>query len=980
MKKIVLLICLLLIFMLFFAGTYASSQEFGSIKGVVKDAQGEPLPGVSVTLTGSKIVTMTAVASERGNFRFLNLPGAKDYKLTLELSGFNTLVRENLVVSFGVDVNLDITMEQAKLSEEVMVVGVAPIIDTKRAQVGVNVTQEMIMALPTARNPWVIMAMIPGMLIDREDVGGNEGGQQSSYYGHGSSGDDNTWNVDGANITDNSALGAAPAYLNISSYEEVQINYGGNDIKSQTGGVQVNLVSRRGANNYSGMFYLDAERDAWQSDNIPDALREVGYTGAGVNKVYLYGANFGGPLVKDKIWFYGSWGIQDIDSLTLVAGVSDKTWLASGYARLDFQLSKSTRGNLFLEYDGKQKWGRADYGYTVQAPETLWNQLGPGYLWKGELDQMFGNLLLNAKVIYTNGGFSLTPVAGERTADGSGDYMVTSNDPTFYIYGNYLTYGTDRDQIDVNLNGIYFAEGILGADHELKFGVDYVTAKTTTFQLYEANLELVYNGPNATVPTGEWWEAWLHRDFLLNYSFSRYSAYIQDTISLGRLALNLGLRYDQERSLVKNVNIPACPWLSQYMPAVSIEEFDPGVKWQVLSPRLSLAYNLTGDGKNVLKFSVARYGSQSGNNIADWINPVGWAEIDVLWQDLDSDGRVTSNELFGYDWDTETTQDVNDPNFWLWASSVINPSDPTSIVAMNRYDPDYNSPLLDELNLSFEKELFTDFSARLELFYKKYHRQTWTRGMLADGTLETEDNYYVAGHNDIVDYDIYGRYQRYPYQYQTNYQEAYDRFLGAQIVWVKRLSRKWMMNGSFTYSDWKKYYKGEYLGIIGDDEIEVGLNNQEYYDGGVIAPESSGSGVRDIFVNSRWQFKLSGLYQLPLGINFSGVFIAREGYVKQTNVYVLMPGIGYNELYGSPDGKGKFGDERLPVFWVLSLRMEKVFKISETMNVTFSADAFNITDSAHSLKKEPRITASNFGQDLRILNPRIFRFGIRFNF
>jgi len=360
----------------FMVGIFAAAQEFGDIKGVVKDTEGAPLPGVTATLTGSKIVTMTMVSSDRGNFRFVNLPVADDYVLKLELPGFKTHVQENIAVSFGKDIILDITLEMAALSEEVTVVAENPVIDKKRVQVGVNITEEMIMDLPTARNPWVLMALIPGMLVDREDVGGNEAGQQSSYFGHGSKEDDNTWSVDGANITDNSALGAAPAYLNIASYEELQINYGVNDIASQTGGVQINLVTKRGGNKYSGTFYLDVERNAWQADNVPQDLKDEGYTAAGINRLYLYGANFGGPIVKDKFWFYGSWGVQDIDSLTLAA-TSDKTWLASGYLRLDYHLTSSTRVNAFIEYDNKQKWGRSRVswsrcsGTSTSAPKSF---------------------------------------------------------------------------------------------------------------------------------------------------------------------------------------------------------------------------------------------------------------------------------------------------------------------------------------------------------------------------------------------------------------------------------------------------------------------------------------------------------------------------------------------------------------------------------------------------------------------------------
>lgn len=980
------IVSITLFLMFFLAANLASAQEFGSIKGEVKDADGLPLPGVTVTLTGNKIASMTSITSQGGVFRFVSLPVANDYALKFELGGFNTLTREEITVTFNRDVELDIIMEPSTITEEVTVVGQAPVIDSKRAQVGENITQEMIMQLPTARNPWVLMSVIPGVLVDREDVGGNEAGQQSEYYGHGSSADDNTWNVDGANITDNSALGAAPAYLNVASYEEIQVNYGNNDVKSQTGGVQINLVSRRGGNDYSGTFYMDASRNAWQADNVPEALKDKGYTAAGINRLYLYGANFGGPIMRDRAWFYLAWGIQDIDALALT-GDSDKTWLASGYGRLDFQITPSTRANFFLEYDNKQKWNRPILDYTLQDADTLWNQKGPGYLYKGEIDQMIGNLYLNAKAIYTNQGFNLAPVKA-HTEDGSGTPTTWIAYPSLYLQGNIFDYGTDRNQLNVNVSGIYFAEDVLGSDHEFKFGVDYVSSTTSSFSLYEGNIALNYYGPDEGVPNGEWWEINCMRDYRPNYLFTRYSAYLQDTASFGRVALNLGLRYDYEKSIVKDINVPAARFMSDYLPAVQLDEYDPGINWSVFSPRLSLTYDITGDGKTVVKLAAARYGSQSGNNIADHINPIGFAQIDLLWQDLNQDSVVTENELFGYDWDTGTLQDRNNPDYWLWYSSAVNPDNPTEVKAQNSFADNYNSPYLDELSASIEREIFTDFAGRVEFFYKKRHRSNWYRSMNADGELETEDNYYAAGIDETTGSTIYGRYDLYAFEYLQNHDKAYDRYLGFQVVFNKRLSGRWMMNGSFTWSDWKRYYEGEYLGIIKDVisswpyQLQEGPNNQEYFSGGVVAPESSGSGVSGIFVNSVWQAKLSGLYQLPWDINFSGVFTLRDGYVIPTHVNVNMPGIGYSNLYGDPNGSGtgKLGDHRLPVMWVLNLRAEKTFRVSDTSTVTLAADAFNLTNSAHSLKREPRITADDYMEDLRILNPRVFRFGVRFNF
>ena len=980
---IIRLVSTTLVGMLFLVGSFASAQDFGSIKGIAKDADGSPLPGVSVTLNGSKIAPMTVVSTAGGNFRFLNLPVADDYNIKLELEGFKTYNREMLVVSYGKDLNLEITMEIAELSEEVTVVGQTPTIDVKRTQVGVNVTKEMLMQLPTARNPWVIMEMIPGMMVDRMDVGGNEGGQQSNYWGQGSKDTDNTWNVDGANITDNSALGSAPAYLNMASYEEVSINYGNNDVKSQTGGVQINLVTKRGGNNYSGTFYLDVMRNAWQSDNVSAELKDIGYTAGGINRLYLYGANFGGPIISDKVWFYGSWGIQDIDKLTL-AGTSDKTWLASGYGRLDLQITPTTRANFFLSYDNKQKWNRTWVGPTQQSPDSTWNQSGPGYIYKGEFEQSVGsNLYLNAKAMYTDSFFALDPVT-PFTGDGPGQPMTWSYYPSFYMTGIPDLYEADRDALNFTFSGNYFLDNLFGATHEIKFGVDYQNAITKETDRYQGGVWLWYYGPADWLPTGQEWEVEVIRDYIVNYDFKRYSAFLQDTMTFGRFALNLGIRYDQEQSLAKNVNIPAAQYMSQFMPAISIDEYDPGVSWKVFSPRMSVTYDIFGTGKDVLKFSAATYGSQSGNDLIDYINPAGWTEIGLYWQDLDGDGSIIESELFGVDWDTLELKDRNDPDYWLYYSDNIDPENPSSLQPTSQFDPDYNSPILYELSAAYQKEVLTDFVTSVEFFYKRQTRDTWDRSMLADGTLETEANYYEAGFNQDVGQPYYGRYDYYPYLYRTNHKNAYDRYIGAQMVFNKRLSRGWMLYGAVTWQDWRRYYEDEFLGDITDliawDLSGSGLTNQEYFSGGVFAPETSMSGEEDIFVNSRWSVKLSGLFELPLGVNVSGVFTAREGYVRPSYTTQFLPGIGTYNLYGLPGEGGKYGDLRLPNYYVLNLRLEKSFPVFESGHVAMSIDAFNLINSAHAAKQENDVLADNYGQTLQILNPRVFRAGIRFSF
>ncbi|MGA2363267.1 MAG: carboxypeptidase regulatory-like domain-containing protein [Candidatus Aminicenantales bacterium] len=977
-------------------GVFVYGQEAGSIRGKVVDKEGNLLPGVNVTLTGSKTAPLTTVTSAEGNFRFLHLAGASDYVLKCVLQGFKPYNRTQLAISYGKDIMLDITMEQAALEEMVTVVGHTPVIDTKKTQVGINITEDMIMRLPTARDPWVLMQLAPGMLIDRENVGGSDSGQQSSYFGHGSNSGDSTWSVDGGNITDNAALGASPGYFSVAGYEEIQINYGNNDIKSQTGGVQLNFITKRGGNAFSGTFYLDAEKNAWQSKNIPQDLLDLGYKGAGINKVYLYGANFGGPIFKEKLWFYGSYGIQDLGTNTL-AGTTDNSWLESGYFRLDGQVTKSTRLNALYEYDNKLKWGRTNWGPTLQGPETVWNQTGPTPIYKGEVEQMFGNLVLNLKAIYTHNVFYLVPLNGHFTpGEKVGPYEDQVRWPSFYASGNAPgDYGTIRPQTNINFIGNYFAEKVLGADHEIKFGVDYTHSTVSSYSILNGNAVIAHYEP---LEDGTpWTEAWINRDWRINESFTRTSIFAQDTLSFGRkLAINIGLRYDMEKSLVANENIPTAPLMSNYLVGMDITSLDPGIRSKVLSPRLSVIYDITGDGKNVLKLNLARYGSQTGYGLGDFLNPAPWAEIDLRWVDANGDGIIQQNELHGTDWETGLpTVDRNDPNGWSWFTG-FNPANPTAGSA-NKYDPRYKTPLLDEISFSYEREIIPDFAARLELFYKNTHRESWDRAILEDGSLETQENFVLEGTDPTTGSNYYGRVSPKVGWYRSNYVDgtlqpdgttngttllkAHEVYKAVELVIKKRLSHNWMLDGSFTFSDWK-YYHGNDKSIWPYD-----LTNYDYYEGGVIAPQSGGSGITDVYVNSRWMFKLAGLYQFPYGIAASFAFNAREGYVYPPYVWEYESNIGWVEMNATKAGEvGKFGDTRLPNFYELNLHLEKMFTISNSLHVTAAIDCFNVFNSATALSVQAELDAtdtngnSTYGQTLRILNPRIFRAGVRIEF
>jgi hypothetical protein len=963
-KLLVVLLALAMLPVLSFA-----QVRGGDIYGSVVLADGSKVPGVLLTLTGERTGTLTTISSEKGNFRFLALtPGM--FELKCELEGFKTVIRKDIDISLGKSVSLNILMETTTLKEEVTVSGRVGVIDTRRTNVGVNVSKEFVDSVPTARNPWTVLSALPGVMVDRVDVGGADSGQQSNFMAGGGDQDDTTWTVDGANITDPSAIGAAPSYLNINAYQELQVTLGANDITAQTGGIQLNFVTKRAGNRTSGDFHLYVEDSAWEMKQTPTAYMESrGLVVPGVDRLYQYGINLGGPIIKDKVWWFGSWAIQDIHKRTEI-DVEDATWLVSGYGKLNFQVG-NTSGDFHLSYDAKQKWGRTNLSPSQQDQGSLWDQDGPGYLFYGGLSHVFGELMLNLKAVYTDGGFHLMPRGAQlNTANGhseGNEFKII--DGWSRIEGSIWDYQTNRNSIDVALDGNYFLEGALGGDHEIRFGVDYFTADTTTLSLTpNQRISYVYRYD----PTLNYLS--INPDYVFDVGFKRISAYIQDTITWGKLTGSFGLRYDKEEG---NVNPFVQPYFTWYEPGsvhhgqrmfadtideLNVQNYKAPASWSLLSPRVSFTYDITGDGKNVLKLSAGRYMSQSGNTIAANYVPFryGWAS----WTDANLD------EIPQY-------EEVGDLFFDLFFTQV----NPATGLKNVQYDPDYNSPFLDELTLMFEKALTDDLALSLTGFYKKRHNISTdansrgesynvNKGIMANGTIETKANYEYIGLTSVGGTQVptYAMIDDPVGVYYYNYDKAYDRYLGLQFQLVKKLSNRWMANLAVTLQDWKRFRF---------EEETLDMNNFDFFNEAVVAPATTGSGLRDIWVHSTWMVKLTGMYQLPFGLNLTGFLQAREGNPQPLRRRVTL---SQGAVYLYRDGY-KAGDERLPTFWMLNLGLEKTLKVSDTVTATLVIDWYNATNNQIELKHNLNIGATaTAAVPTMWSNAGLFQFGVRVNF
>ncbi len=351
MKRIIaVLFCLLIPI------SAVAQQRTGNIYGTVVDTDNNPLPGVSVTLTGKTIAPITTTTNEEGRFRFLSLFPANDYEIKVELQGFKTRIETGIIVNVARNADIVVALEQGALEEQVTVVAQTPVVDTKKTQVTHTVSYEMLQDLPSARDPWVVLQMTPSIQMDRENIGGVESGQQSSFVARASSTQE--WTVDGMQITDLSS-GGTPGYFDFDSLEEMNISTGTLDVEHRDPGIVINMVTRRGGNKVSlgGRFYWTNEK--FQS-TISDAkladLNLIGYNRA--NDIKDFGFNAGGPIVKDKAWWWISYGVNQVKTYNAV-NVADDTYLNNYNGKLNFQLIPSNRLEILYQLGDKTKFGRS---------------------------------------------------------------------------------------------------------------------------------------------------------------------------------------------------------------------------------------------------------------------------------------------------------------------------------------------------------------------------------------------------------------------------------------------------------------------------------------------------------------------------------------------------------------------------------------------------------------------------------------------
>ena len=947
----------------------AGAQTFtGRIDVTIGDSTGAVIPGVTVDLTGPQ--TQSAVTDASGEAHFLNLtPGT--YTVAARLQGFNDYSNDRVAVLAGASVPLRVTLGVAGMASTVEVTAETPTIDPKKSAISTNITNDELQSIPSSRDPWVVLQTVPGIIVDRVNVGGAESGQQSNFQSRGSAGTENTFNIDGVAITDMSALGSSSTYYDFDMFQEMQVTTGGADVTAATGGASLNFVLKSGSNRPSGSGRYIFTGEDLQGSNLPDDLAATlgGATGKGnrMDEYKDYGGELGGPLWRDRLWAWGAIGKTDVTVLNL-QGNPDSTFLTNYSFKGTAQATQDLRGSFTYFRGEKEKFGR---GTTAGAPpESTVDQGGPNTLYKGEINFVASDsLFLTGRTSYLDSGFFLTPQGGL-------DVNMIFADDAGISRNSYYDFKTDRPQYQTNLEANYFR-----GRHEVKAGFGYRSADVTSTVTVPGNGIVTYYAgyPNMIANVAAF-------NQYTGASAKYLSGFLSDTISFDRLTLNVGARWDRQAASVLAYSQKGNPEMPALQPDLTGQAADDVIVWNSISPRIGVSYALTEDRGTILRGTYATFAQQMNSGQASFYSTVGSLRYLYFYNvnDANGNGTVDPAEIAG----RTCNADLRAAGECNWRGfNLLNPTN----LSTPHIIGDYSTPLTHELVFGIDHEIMPNFGVSANATWRRFTNFNWrpVAGLRADD-YEQRGTFTGTTPEGTISVPYYGVRADRVAGINTGITEYVERegysqrYLGLELSATKRLSNRWMARLGFSTNDHREYFDSDQAMTDPTPTLPSTITFVgPQVDGGQVLRATTGSGKGAIYmVLPKYQLVANGMYQAPWGINVAGNMTLRQGYSMPFNHTQVATGdpLGNLKTILLVDDVAAY---RLPTVTSLDARLGKEFGFtagSYRPRFNVDLDLFNVLNSATVLARRFDQRVSTANNVLEIMNPRILRLGVRVNF
>jgi Carboxypeptidase regulatory-like domain len=939
----------------------AQVSALSSIRGTVSDATGGALPGVTVTLTSPalQVAEMTAVTQADGSYRFGELPPGI-YRLKFELTGFNTLVREELRLTVGFEARVDAPLTIGTVQESVTVSGESPVVDLAKTTTAANLSKDQIAMLPVGRGFQQLYAMTPGVnATGAPDVGDSQMNNRQSLMSFGVQ-TASKIEIEGINIATDAGEGGTGVYMSSSSVEEAQIKTSGNTAEVSTPGISMTTVLKSGSNSLHGTYTAAGQRPKLQSSNLDDRLRAQRVSDTTPLRYYWEtSGDLGGRIIRDKLWFYIGTSLQERSTglLGFVAGPgADGKYLTGDEPLADYinGLTQYTTKVSYQLSNANKLVGVYQRGVKLQPQqgagrfrplEATIDYDNPGWIYKGELQssltsRMFLNVVAGYGGLFADYSAPRSPNANAVKGNPSRTDLTTGLITGAYWNSENSTEG--KYQVDSSLN--FLPDRFLGGRHELKFG------NTIYWQHYslggvnapQGNYQLVFDAGQPTQ---------IVTDNLPLKPSNRadiYAAYAQDSWRVtNRVTANLGVRWERQHAYLPKQTYDGSPDFPTVFPSGTFPHQDLRT-WVRTVPRLGLAWDL--DGKTVVKTSFGLYNVNIGPSFGFAYNRNALSRTTFRWRDLDGNGDYTPGE---------TNLNLNGGDFLSLSGGG------TAVPA-----PDLLEPLTTEVTAGFERELAANVGFRTMYVFRKvsdryadvelnrprsaYDIPLTRRDPGPDGVLDTSDD---GGKVTIYDYNAAYRGAAFSsVQRQNATTGRTDHFNSFEVSLVKRLSHRWSATGSFWGT---KNYRWLTLHDVNPNNDPFPLDQTWFWAGNVTAT-----------------------YLLPAQVQVGAYLQSKVGILGQRT---------YQFRATDPDGGPPltslstvtlrlepYGSMRAAPQNVLNLRISKLFPFGNS-RASVNFEIFNVLNS----NADTGLTFASgptYGYSTGVLPPRVARIGGTYSF
>jgi len=636
--------------MLLSTAAYAQS----AIVGVVKDSSGAAMPGVTVEAASDVLIekVKTAISDGDGAYRIADLrPGT--YSVTFTLPGFKTFRRDALQLPSEFTATLNAELGVGALEETITVTGASPVVDVTSTAKTAVLNREAIDLIPTGRSIQGMAQLVVGVSLNLPDTGGARAMQQTYMSTHGMSSSNTTVLVDGQMTNGLQTDGQVQSYYNDAMNSEMSYQTAAIGAETSSGGVRLNMIPREGGNQFHGDFKAASRPGSWQSSNLTDRHLAKGLTaGNAIDRIIDYTASLGGPIKKDKVWFFTSaryFSVNNFIANTFMddgsQGIDDQ-FIKNAMARLTWQVSPRNKISAYFDEIDKYR------GHDMQAnddPETgatVWNS--PAYhttaiKWTSPVTS---SLFLEAGFSNNTEYYTNEYREGIEKPRGTAEWFANASHNESDLGGVKTA---DTVQTTQSPKALYwnFAATYVKGDHTIKVGANNrwgifmhtVDANGDLTQNYRGSASVAAIPGCAANPACVQSKRWTVPDtvtirnspLIYGENLNRdLGIYVQDSWRLNRLTANVGLRWETLNSSVRAGKSPA----GRFVPERSFEEIKDVPQWSDFAPRLGLVYDLFGNGKTAIKYSLNRYNLSRTTGIAANYNPLASATSSLPWRDV----------------------------------------------------------------------------------------------------------------------------------------------------------------------------------------------------------------------------------------------------------------------------------------------------------------------------------------------------------